>query len=114
MTTLASPGLAIVIMLAAGQVSAQTSPPDRPTEEQLAQDNKLFISLTIKPVVRIASAGFLTTIGRVIGAELVLDPSSLTRKMIARSPVPSPNTRRPVWSPSCASPRARPPKEGEV
>ncbi len=42
-------GLAVVLVTAAAsQALAQTSPPDRPTEEQLANDNKLFISLAIK------------------------------------------------------------------
>ncbi len=38
----------VLITAAASQALAQGSPPDRPTEEQLANDNKLFSSLAIK------------------------------------------------------------------
>jgi len=38
----------LLIAAAASEMRAQTSPPERPTEEQLANDNKLFISLAIK------------------------------------------------------------------
>jgi metallo-beta-lactamase class B len=38
----------VLITAAASAPMAQTAPPDRPTEEHLANDNKLFISLAIK------------------------------------------------------------------
>ena len=40
--------LAVVMAAVGGQAMAQTAPMDRPTPEQLANDNKLFISLAIK------------------------------------------------------------------
>src|SRR5262245_20632510 len=49
MKELALAGFSVVLLAVAGsQAQSQKLPPDRPTEEQLANDNKLFISLAIK------------------------------------------------------------------
>jgi metallo-beta-lactamase class B len=48
MKSLTLTGFAILTTIVASQVLAQTSPPARPTDEQLANDNKLFLSLALK------------------------------------------------------------------
>lgn len=48
MRTLTLTGCVVLMTVAASHALAQTPPPERPTEEQLANDNKLFISLAIK------------------------------------------------------------------